>query len=180
VNSPADGPPHGASGSERRAERTPPTPGGAEAQIHQHLKAMRLLAGSMMAGVVVFGAVALTLLASGDFEPPGTALPDLLVGGLAVASVLLIVAAPVVTRKLAERRAQDLAAALQRHRTRVVIGFALREAAGALGILLALLTGFTSWGLALAGAALVTMGVAWPRREDLDPGDDAGAGDRTG
>lgn len=136
--------------------------------IRQHMKVVRLMAGSMMAGVVIFGALSLTLLASGDFQPRSEALPALLPFGLAAAAILMLLAGPFIMRRLASEPASSAGEVLQKHRTRVVVGYAIWEAAGVLGIILALVTGLTGWGFALAGAALLMMGMAWPKPRDLD------------
>lgn len=49
-----------------------------------------------------------------------------------------------------------------------LISFALLEGAGALGLLVGLLTGEASYGMALAGAALVGMATRWPNEGELD------------
>ena len=137
--------------------------------VRLHLRTVRVLALSMMAGVVIFGGFVLLLLASPDYEPPRSDLPPALRNGLIALSILLLVLAPVVTAKLAAKAGSDPEEAFRNHQQRVIFGFGLREAAGVLGLVVALLTGMATWGFAIAGAALFTMGMAWPRQNDLIP-----------
>lgn len=57
---------------------------------------------------------------------------------------------------------------LERYRTANLVGFALREAGGMLGVLTAFIAADPIPGYALAGASILMMARAWPRRETLE------------
>lgn len=138
-----------------------------ERAIDEHLKVVRLMAGSMMGGVVVFGAVVLVLLGSPESAPVVEELPAFFPGAVAGVVLLALVMGQILRRRSAGSQT-DLASALQRHRSRVLASFVAWEGGGLLGVLLALVTGTPEWGFALAGGSLLMMGFAWPRRQDIE------------
>jgi hypothetical protein len=138
-----------------------------EVRIALHMRNLRIIAAAMMAGVVIFGGVVPILLASPDFEPPVESLPPDLPAILIMSAIALLIAAPFIGRATASRPAHDLDSALQRHNNQVIVPLAMRELAGILGIMVALLAGQIVWGYLVAGGALLLMGSAWPRAEDI-------------
>jgi hypothetical protein len=57
---------------------------------------------------------------------------------------------------------------MQRYTRSVVVAAALRESASTVGLVLSLLTADPTWVLLLAGAALLSMLIHWPRRAGVE------------
>jgi hypothetical protein len=135
--------------------------------VQQHLRFLSIICGAILSGVVIFSGVVWYLLNAGGFTPP-EGLPGF-TGTLAnvVALVAILKAAllprlfPPPGRGAAET---DL---LAWHRKNTVLGFALREAGGLIALVGVLLTGRQAGGFAMAGLAVVSMALAWPRRDQL-------------
>lgn len=146
-------------------ERDPSTPDFAQEAVR-----LTLIAGALAASVVVYAGIAWFFTSEAvavGFEPSG--LPGTVSVALAVAAVALLLIAPVVERKLRERgRGAALARAVADFRLSVIVGFALREAAVLLGLLIALLTGDPLWCFGLSALALIAMAAAWPSRGKLE------------
>ncbi len=91
---------------------------------------------------------------------------------LAAVALALLVAAPSVKRAIFKRAdaegfdgdAERRAAAYQKA---TIVAFALREAGGLIGFVLAAITGSYWWAWGLGGAALIAMAMDWPKRENL-------------
>jgi hypothetical protein len=119
----------------------------------------------MALSVVVLNVV-LTALWLSVSLPPRPQSPAVPLALFAVALVLLV-AAPAVKRAILKRYEAEgfdgdhdrFLAALS---TATIVAFALREAAGLLGFMLALLTGNPWWSWGLSGAALLAMFVDRP------------------
>jgi type IV secretory pathway TrbD component len=148
----------------REARRSPPR-GGALGQL-------QLLTGALAAAVAMYALLAWLLTSGSVIEPVRVAeLPPPWPGVLVSLGALLLVAAPLLERRLARPAAAPADAprdaVLARYRSAKVVGFGLREAAAALGLVLAVVTGQARWAYALCAAALVLMALAWPRAADL-------------
>lgn len=145
-----------------------PTPGGPEAV--RAVAVLQVVAGALAASVVIYAGVAwfLTTEAAGaGLEARG--LPALWARFLAVCGIGLILVAPLVERRIrASGKGQELGSGLSEYRTAVLVGFALREAASLLGLVIAVLTGDAFWCYVLSAAALVAMAVGWPSRSRLE------------
>lgn len=132
--------------------------------------ALAILAGALAASVVVYPGVAwfLTSEAMGaGFEPPGLPAPvPAVLAGLGV--VLLLVAPMIEARLRAGTAGEGGDRAMQGFRTATLVGFALREAAAILGLVIAVTTGSPLWCYVLSLAALVAMASAWPSRSRLE------------
>ncbi len=113
--------------------------------------------------------VVLTLWIS-DSLPPKTALPQAVLLGMFALSLMILVAAPSIQRAILKRYEAegDPGALATGYTTATIVAFALREAAGLLGFLLALLTGNPWWSWSLGGAALIAMVMDRPRRAMLE------------
>ena len=113
--------------------------------------------------------VVLTIWIS-DSLPPKTALPQAVLLGMFAFSLMILVAAPSIQRAILKRyEAEGNPGALATgYTTATIVAFALREAAGLLGFLLALLTGNPWWSWGLSGAALIAMFMDRPRRAMLE------------
>jgi hypothetical protein len=119
--------------------------------------------------LVMVNVILTILLASGSL-PPKTSLPQAASVGMFCLALALLVFAPAVQRAIlkryeAEGDAEALAAG---YTTAVIVAFALREAAGLLGFILALLTENPWWSWGLGGAALLAMVMDRPRRAMLE------------
>jgi hypothetical protein len=131
---------------------------------------LALVAGALAASVVIYAGIAWFLTSeamAAGFEPAG--LPGSVGLALAVAGVALLIVAPVVQRKVRESaRGTTPAGAVNAFRVSTVVGFALREAAAVLGLVLAILTGNPLWCYGLSAAALAAMMLGWPTRDKLE------------
>ncbi len=136
------------------------------------LLAVQVVAGALAAAVAAYVAVAWALT-SGRFGGfPRAVLPSPLPGMLAATGALLLVAAPLVERRLLARQRQTPGGAtaadrLDRYRTAKLVGFALREAAAVVGLVLALASGSPRWAVLFGAAAWVGMALGWPRAREL-------------
>lgn len=126
----------------------------------------------------VFSVGVFVILAWFVTEGPGAM--DSLAGGSDTAFVVvgslvaigLLLAAPVVQRRLIERSDPpgpdgELTPVLENYRMAVCLAFLLREGAALAGLMITLLTGNPVWTYLFAAAAVVAMFWGWPRREDL-------------
>jgi len=109
---------------------------------------------------------------SGSVEPLAGATSTVFVAVGVIVGVGLLLAAPVVQRRLLERSDPpapdgDITPVLENYRVAVYLAFLLREGAALSGLMLALLTGDATWAYVLAAAAVVAMFWGWPRRDDL-------------
>ena len=125
---------------------------------------------SAMALSLVVVNVALTILLVSGSLPPKTSLPQAVPLGMFALSLMILVATPSIQRAILKRyEAEGDAGALAAgYTTAVIVAFALREAAGLLGFMLALLTGNPWWSWGLGGAALIAMIMDRPRRAMLE------------
>lgn len=131
---------------------------------------LTLVAGALAASVVIYAGIAWFLTSeamAAGFEPAG--LPGGVGLALAVGGVALLVVAPVVQRKVRESaRGTTPTGAVNAFRVSTIVGFALREAAAVLGLVIAVLTGQPLWCYGLSAAALGAMILGWPTRDALE------------
>jgi hypothetical protein len=97
-------------------------------------------------------------------------LPSLLPWILLGAAVAAVFSAPLIAGAIlrAGEARQDRDARLDAYQQAVIVGFALREAAGIVGIVLAFLTGNWLWAAGLCGGAALAMATGWPTRGAFD------------
>jgi hypothetical protein len=119
--------------------------------------------------LVMVNVVLTVLLITGSF-PPKASLPQAVSVGMFCLALALLVFAPAVQRAILKRYEAegDVEALAAGYTTAVIVAFALREAAGLLGFVLALLTGNPWWSWGLGGAALLAMVMDRPRRAMLE------------
>ena len=133
------------------------------------LAVLRALCGALAGGVATFAAVVTWLFLDGMAPLTPGALPEVALWAAVGVAAALFAAAPMVERRLRDAPAgasmSDVAARFQ---TGTVAGFALREAAGLFGLVVALLSGTLSWALGFAAASVAAMALAWPKRSDLE------------
>jgi hypothetical protein len=110
--------------------------------------------------------VVLTILQVTGALPPKTSLPQTVPLALFTLALALLVFAPAIQRAVLKRYEAegDPGALAIGYTTSTLVAFALREAAGLLGFILALLTGNPWWSWGLGGAALIAMVMDRPRR----------------
>lgn len=134
------------------------------ASLHRQLQVMTL---ALLSGMLLFGAVVAGLSLSGA-TAPAPAQPLLRIGA-AVAGLLLLVTAqvvgPLMSRTTAHATAPEVARSLW---TGVVVAMALREGAGLLGGVVGFVTGDLLVMTALLVAAVVTMLLGVPGREEIE------------
>ncbi len=118
--------------------------------------------------LVMLNILLTVLLASGSLTPK--TLPQAVPLGMFCLSLVLLVFAPAVQRAILKRYEAegDPGALATGYSTATLVAFALREAAGLLGFLLALLTANPWWSWGLGGAALIAMVMDRPRWARLE------------
>ena len=140
-------------------------------------EAMRFLNVVCIGMVLSVGALVVVswFVASGPGAqgPVGPPLPRALAFiGFAV-GVGLLLAAPIVHRKMLARSARSLRAdehtdtALESFRLATLLAFILREGAAIVGLMLTLLTNEPMWCYLLAALAIIAMIWGWPRLEQV-------------
>lgn len=145
-----------------------------QTQVDEAMRFLNVVCGALVASVAAFAMVAWFVAsgpgARGLVGPP---LPDAVAFlGVAV-GVGLLLAAPIVHRKMLEpaamamRQAEQVDAALESFRLATMLAFILREGAAIVGLMLTLLTNQPMWCYALAALAVVAMIWGWPREEQL-------------
>jgi hypothetical protein len=138
------------------------------------LHALRVICLALAASVVLYGGLSWLLVRIVAID---------LSTGLAGAVPLTLTALAMILILLSSRlRGSVLRGALPRtpglavseeavvaaYRQATLVAFALLEGAGALGLVVALLSGEPFYGLALCGAALLAMATRWPNEGELD------------
>ncbi|MBW3533971.1 MAG: hypothetical protein KY453_01935 [Gemmatimonadetes bacterium] len=127
------------------------------------------ICGALVLGVALFAAVVTWLFLDGTapLSPGVLPGPALVVAASLAAAILL--AAPTLERRLGESPSSaSMDEVATRFQTGATVGFALREGAGLLGLVLSLLGGTLPWALAFAGGSLEAMALAWPKRAELE------------
>jgi len=129
------------------------------------VRRLQIACGAMALSVVLMNVVVTFLWLSGSLPPK--ILPESEILGTFAAALVMLVAAPSVKRAILKRteaefegdRERWIAACIQA----TFIAFVLREGAGLLGLVLALLNGNPWWSWATGAAALLAMFVDRPR-----------------
>jgi hypothetical protein len=140
-----------------------------------------VIAGALAAAVVVYAVVAWVVVDffGGEALAGGLAAPVPGVLVAVAAGVLLI--APAVERRImappragTDEAAGAAASVAERYRLAKLVGFALREAAAVIGLVVGLTTGEPWWTWGIAAGTLLLMALAWPRAADLPPASGGG------
>jgi hypothetical protein len=139
-------------------------------EVQGHLRKLSIICFAILMGVVTFGAVVWYLLASGRFSPL-EGLPPYFATLFNLVALVVILKAYLLPRFF-QRPPQDPDASeeawLAWHNTTTILGFALREGAAFIALIGVLLTGQQTGGFAIAGLALLSMVLAWPRADQLE------------
>ena len=131
---------------------------------------LHILCGAILSGLVLVNAVLIVLFKSGSIVP--APLPQTITIILFAIGLALLVASPAVKGAIfkrigAEGFGGDTEKIFAAYQTSNIIAFALREAGGLIGFILALLTANVWWSWGLGGAAMIAMIFDWPKREHL-------------
>jgi hypothetical protein len=131
---------------------------------------LTILCTALAMSVVLVNLVLIVLLSSGSIVQSGLPKPVAVV--IFAVSLVLLASAPAVKgavfkRADAEGFGGDPNRRFAAYQTAYIVAFAMREAAGLLGFILALLTGNPWWSWGLGGAALISMIFDWPKPEAL-------------
>lgn len=148
------------------SDPTPPAPSRPPAAPDALVQA-QVLAGAMAAAGGVYALVAwlvVEVIEGGEGLAGG--LPAPWPGALVAVAAAMLLAAPMVERRVAAGggEAADL---FERYRRAKVAGFALREAAAVVGLIVGITTGEPRWTWAVCAGTLLLMALAWPRAADL-------------
>lgn len=135
--------------------------------ITARVRPLRIIWFALMMGVALFFLVVWFLLKQRLLQPPQGLSPSLL-GALAIGVALLLPLAPVVRRRT-ERypRTAGPDEIARKWQAGWIVGQALKEAVGILGLVLSLLAGATTWAFAFALVSIVSMAMTPPWDHEL-------------
>lgn len=136
--------------------------------VQRQSTTMQIICTALMASLGMYVGIGWFLQKQGDFTMGPV--PDGLPFILSLTGFSMLIVAEIVFRALAARarRVEPPEGRLIPYQSAVVVGFALRESAGVLGLVLTLLTGDLRWVVGLSSFAVVAMVAAWPRRSTLE------------
>lgn len=128
---------------------------------------LHIICGALAAATAAYAGMGWFLVTNGSFELPRLAKPGGLALILSVAAVLLLLAAPLAQRLLAQdrdsRRRSMPVVPFETYRQAIIVAFALREGAAIIGLVITLLTRDVRWALALGAVAVLAMLLGWPK-----------------
>jgi hypothetical protein len=140
---------------------------GLDREVTQQINVLQIFGIAFVASLLIYAGLAWALVevigleATVDLDATVTAV-------IAVVALGMIPAAEVSSRTLRNRASPAHQAltpqeALQAYSQATIVGFALREACGVIGLTLSILTADWLWAVLLSFVALVAMLAAWPR-----------------
>ncbi len=136
--------------------------------IEQRLKTLQLIIMAAVMSLVAYVGIAFMLISQEAIEPmsiPSTLLPIL--GGFAVS--ILFTASLIVKAMIGKaRRIMPPADRLGPYQAAMIVGVALRESAGVIGLVLTLLTGSLLWVCLLSALAAFAILSNFPTRSALE------------
>ena len=133
----------------------------------QHLRQLSVICFALMTGISLFGGIVWYLLNGGGFTPPD-GIPGYLSTLLNVLALLAIVKALFLPRLFPPPpRDASEEGLLAWHQRATIIGFALRDGAAMMALVGVLITGQQPGGFAVAGLAVLSMGLSWPRANQI-------------
>ena len=135
--------------------------------IDRQVRSLQVICFAFIVSLVIYAGLAWTLVEVVGFD----AVVDLdptLTAAIAMVALGTLPAAEMLSRMLKAKagllgRDAGAEATLRAYSQAVIVGFALRESCGIIGLVLSLLTGSMLWAVTLSAVALVAMVVAWPR-----------------
>lgn len=138
------------------------------------LQKLRRICTALAVSVWIYG-IAVLLLVDYEGGRPVAPVPGMVPLSLTgLAAILILLSSRIRTTILRKALRQnpafpiDGAKVIAGYQRATILSFAMLEAAALLGLLVALLSGKTSYGLVLCGAALLGMFSRWPREAELD------------
>ena len=145
---------------------------GISKKIDRQVKSLQVICSGFASSLLVYAGLAWTLVEVLGFQAIVELDPTIRTT-IAVVALATLPAAEMLTRMLRAKAAtvgQETGAevALQSYSQAVIVGFAMREACGVIGLVLSLLTGSWLWAVTLSAVALVAMLVAWPRSHSVE------------
>lgn len=136
-------------------------------EVEKRVRQLQIIVGAMAGGVFLYTIVAAALVMGGIMGGDG-AFGNIVPPLTALVVVLLLALAPVVRRRMLESgRAADTDEVVQRWGNATIVGHALREGAGLLGVTIGLVTGSVAWILGLGVVSLTAMLLGWPRGDEV-------------
>jgi hypothetical protein len=149
--------------------------------VDRQMPALRAIAAALAASVVAQAVVAWVVIDRWIREPI-VPLATPIAGAAAFSGLFLILVGYLLGRSIRDSDQRPaaggptgddagrlwVAALMQRYTRSVVVAAALRESASTVGLVLSLLTADPTWVLVLAGAALLSMLIHWPRRAGVE------------
>lgn len=136
-------------------------------EVSRVIRTGRILVLAMAGGVAVFTVVATVLVAGGTLGASGT-IPSPLLLGVGFGVLIMLLTAPLVRRAILEAGPPPPAELPRRWLTALIVGSAVREGAGLLGIVLGLLAGSVPFIVGMGSAAVAALLLALPRGEELE------------
>jgi hypothetical protein len=138
--------------------------------MRDRFRNLHLICGAILGGLVLANLALVILLVRGGLTQ--APVPKTLSIILFAIGVAVLVAAPAVKgavfkRAGAEGFGPDIGKVFAAYQKANLVAFALREAGGLIGFVLALTTANPWWSWGLGGAAVIAMVVDWPRQEHL-------------
>ena len=141
---------------------------GREEVLRRHFQLLTILCFAIMSGVVIFGAVAGWLSYSGMLEPTLAEVPYVR-EGIVLAGILMVLSVPRLGKAMGPGPSdQGVEAVLGKHKTSVIVTFALSEGVAFLVLVLGMLSGEMTLGLGIAALAVLGMAIRWPKRGYLE------------
>jgi hypothetical protein len=123
---------------------------------------------ALMAGVALYAGVATYLSISQPIGPGAGGIPGILLWAAVAYLAASVVASPVVERAIASGGSPSNPEAIARAwQTEKIVGLAIRESAGLLGITVALLIGSGPWAILFGAATVIAMAMVRPSGEEL-------------
>ena len=138
------------------------------ALIEQRLKTLQLIVGAIMMSMVAYVGIAFMLTRQQIIEP--MSIPPLLPPVLAAVAVSTLMGAGFIVKNMTQkaRTMGTPVERIQRYQGAMILGAALRESAGIIGLVLSLLTGSLVWVGLLSALAAFSILTNFPSRSALE------------
>ncbi len=141
---------------------------GREEVLRKHFQMLTILCLAIMSGVVIFVVVAGYLHYAGMLKPTLAEVPFVR-ETMVVTGILMVLSVPRLGKIMAPGTSdRSVEAVLGKHRTSVIVTFALSEGVAFLVLVLGLLSGDMTLGLGIAALAVLAMVIRWPKRTHLE------------
>jgi len=139
---------------------------GSDHEVEQQIRVLQTLSIAFVVSLLIYAALAWALVEVVGLEPT-VELDATVTAVIAVVALGMLPAAEVASRSLRNRTApthEPVApqVALQAYSQSTIVGFAMREACGVIGLTLSILTANWLWAVVLSLIALAAMLMAWP------------------